>query len=351
MQGENDDSDSGIHNQHENRRRKPAGSESSCTSLLQFIFMSAIIPALFFLRMARNDDDSFIQYKLTLPESLPAPFDFLPFLLRDYAYELMRQQGKNQDDLWLESDIVELHHCRSILTIKNSEPWWGNFTTWAHPFVNESLRQMNAPELNQNEKAVLQQEIILELLELYGTHRGNCNFERYRPTISIPDGSSAREKLLEAADLDPPEEHARCAFVITIRRRDADHVKRLVHAIHMPHHFIVLHLEEQQENNQDFANEISTIASAYENVAIVQFRRNFQEAGDSMSNLHLRIMRWLTMDLRLEYDYHITLDEASFPLLSAGDLAKHLFDSSQSVWLGALTEKGTPDCVQYSVGK
>ena len=338
IQEDNDDSDSGHLGRAESLRRKPATAEDSWKTCLQFLVMSALIPGLFFLRMAFNDDESFLRYKLTLPESLPAPFESLPDLLRSYADQL-RHQSLIRDDEWLGSDIVELHHCRSILTAEDSESFWGNFTTWAKPWVNETLRELYRPNFRQKEQ--LTQEVILELLEIYATNQGYCNFDRYRPTVSVLD-SIAREKLLNTADMEAPSLHARCAFVIAIRRRDdVTHIQRLVEAIHMPQHFIILYLEREEENNQDtFVNENTAIADGYDNVVVLRFRQHFEGVEDPLSNVHLRIMRLLSIDLDLTYDYHVTLDGTSFPLLPAGELAKHLFTSSHSVWLGALTEKG-----------
>ncbi|CAB9499516.1 expressed unknown protein [Seminavis robusta] len=314
------------------RSKLQATSDSSLKSCLQFLLMSSIIPALFFFRFARDDLGSFLHYKLTIPDSLPAPFDFLPDLLRNYAEEI-RMYTSELDHEWLDSDIVELHHCRSILT--SERMGWTNFTEWASPLVNRTRYELHEanPALSDQQLDNMQQEIILELLELYAMHYGFCNFHRYRPAL-VKDSKAFED----TSKLDAPANSARCAFVITVLANDSTHVKRLIQAIHMPHHYIVLHLDQQA--NEELKTELLELAELYENLELVQFGTIRADREDSMSGIHLKIMRWLTIELGLVFDYHVTLDGASFPLLNAEELARYLFASSHSIWLGTLTEQG-----------
>jgi hypothetical protein len=179
-----------------------------------------------------------------------------------------------------------------------------------------------------------QKEIILELLEIYALHYGYCDFSRYRPTLGHTSKAFEKTALLAT-----PPGHARCAIVITVQRFDSTHFKRLLQAVHMPHHYIVLHLDRHAP--EGWRSSLETIAKSlnFDNIEVIQFGTIRDE--DSRSITHLKIMRWLTMELGLIFDHHVTLDSSSFPLLSAKAMAKHLHSSSQSVWLGTLTEQGS----------
>jgi hypothetical protein len=137
-----------------------------------------------------------------------------------------------------------------------------------------------------------------------------------------------------------PAQHARIVFTI-VAYQDAPQLRRLVEAIHMPHHLIVIHLEQAQAQRDDeFFKEMSDIASSYSNVVIVQFGTVIYKT-DSVSRINLQLMNWVVNDLKLDYDYHITLGGAVYPLYGASELARHLYSSrGRSVWLGEMTHKG-----------
>jgi hypothetical protein len=313
------------------RNRLQAGqADSSFKTCIQFLLLSSIVPVLFFLRFARDDLSSFLRYKLTIPATLPAPFDFLPDLLVTYAKQSSRQYTSSEqlDVEWLHSDIVELHHCKSIWT--SPIFGWTNFTTWAEPLVNQTRLQLHLPLQQQKEQG--QQEIILELLELYSLHYGYCDFSRYRPTLGHESNAFGKTAMLAT-----PPGLARCAIVIAVHRLDPTHFKRLLQAIHMPHHYVVLYLDRHAP--ESWHSSLVTIAKSlkFDNIEVIQFGTI---QAEDRSIIHLKIMRWLTIELGLTFDYHITLDSSSFPLLSAKAMAQHLHASSQSVWLGTLTEQG-----------
>lgn len=285
--------------------------------------------------MSQQDEDSYLRrYSVSVPAKLPAPFDFLPDLLRTYAINL-RKSTSELDQEWLESDLAELHHCHSIFTTprETHRMNWTDFTAWAAPWVNTTMPKLKRPEIGAEDEDILQQEVIVQLLELYGTQHGYCKFYRYRPTFV--HGGSAFAATATALQL--PLGHARLAFVIAVRRRDPAHIKRLIRAIHMPHHYIVLHLDMQMDEQTQ--TELLEIAQDYDNMVVVRFG-TIHEGMDGMTNVHLKLMRWLTIELNLKFDYHITLDGASFPLRSAEDMSQHLHTANSSVWLGTLTEQG-----------
>lgn len=317
-------SSSAVRRRNNKRATNPTSPFKAC---LQFLFMSSIIPMMFFLRVKKKEGNSFLRSPLSIPEALPGPFSFLPDLLRTYWTEESRGNGYGSrlDQKYLGSDIVELHHCRGAFT--GNQMNWGNFTSWAEPLVNATIKQLAVKSKD------VTQEIVLELLEMYATHNQYCNFDHYRPSVEKDSLALEQTQLI-----DPPSGQARLAYVIAMQQ-DIAQVELLVQAIHMPHHYIIIHL--QSKAPPEWKESLMKLSTDYDNVVIVKFGTVLPEA-DSISMIHLRLMRWLTREIGLKYDYHITLDETSFPLYSAKALAQHLDMSPHSVWLGALTEQGKP---------
>lgn len=332
---------------------RPSAPPSGIKSCFQFLLVSSIIPLLFFLRMSQQDEDSYLRrrYSLSLPEQaeLSPPFDFLPNLLRIYAQKL-RQSTAELDQEWLDSDIAELHHCHSIFTAGTSPSQsmnWTDFTEWARPLVfNKTMPQLKRqrPDMAQEDEDSLREEIIVELLEIYGTQHGYCKFHRYRPTF-VHGGDAFSSMTATHKIAPPPVGYARLAFVIAVRRHDPAMIKRLIRAIHLPYHYIVLHVDMQMDEH--IQTDLLEMAQDYDNVVVVRFG-TVHPGMDGMTNIHLKLMRWLTLELHLKFEYHITLDGASFPLHSAEQLAQQLHASTNSVWLGTLTEQGSlvRDCQQ-----
>jgi hypothetical protein len=248
---------------------------------------------------------------------------------------LVELLGNNHN---LQSDIVELDHC-SLATLD-----WDNFTSWARPILNKTLLKIQ--KSNQNDALenitipVIQQEWTLELLELHATHHGHCDFRRYKPTVPsyTPNLQQAASTLRRVTQtIVPPPYHARVAFAI-VAYKDAKHLERLIQAIHMPHHLILIHLE--RSTSMRYFNQVLAIVKQYQNVVILQFGTVLYRT-DSVSMINLRIMRWLVEDLQLEYDYHAVLGGAVYPLYEASELAQHIYKTNLSVWLGEMNHKGS----------
>jgi hypothetical protein len=87
------------------------------------------------------------------------------------------------------------------------------------------------------------------------------------------------------------------------------------------------------------------IVSQYDNVICVQFGAVVYRT-DSLSLINLRLLRWITLELQLPYDYVVLCDGLAFPLhaptefLQAIRSAKLEDGQPREVWLGALTHKG-----------
>jgi hypothetical protein len=175
-------------------------------------------------------------------------------------------------------------------------------------------------------------EITLGLLEMYATQKGFCDFAAYPLQISY-DLSDA-EALLRSVPAN--DSLPRFAFVI-IAFKDAVHLERLVKAVHLPHHYIILHLE--RSTSPSYAIQVRRLASQYRNIAVVEFGTIIYPT-DSISMINYQIMNWLVNTLKLAYDYHFTLGGAVYPLYSAKELAQHLKAVKHDVWLGAILHNG-----------
>jgi hypothetical protein len=322
-------------------------------------------------------------------------------------------------------DGVELDHCHVVIQGILYDPTsaaWSKFTNWASPILNatvsglmreqaslftahdaaiatsaakakatgivtdtdgsetessDSTTTPKAPKAQLSLMERVQQEFLLELLEIYATDSGLCDFSRYKPTVpsaststsahavenenddadvlikasGLLSADAAATKLRDAADLlelqggqtdnDPDNQNdnamlARLAVSI-VAYQDIHHLQRLIQAIHLPHHVIVVHLDRR--SSAAFAQQVSRMADEYENVVVLQFGTIVYKT-DSVSMVNLRIMRWLLYDLELTFDYFVTLGGAAYPLQDAHDLAYSLQQTGRRIWLGELTNNG-----------
>jgi len=224
-----------------------------------------------------------------------------------------------------DSDVAELRHCN--LHSMN----WKDYFTWALRILDEKVPQFIQANQDYDVVTDMEQEFVLELLELYATFHGSCRFDTGYPFVphQLQDASLLFDKV------PPHDTYARVAIVI-IAFQDAPQLQRLLEAIHMPHYYIVLHVERRASH--EYLSELHNIASHYNNVQVVQFGTIIYRT-DLVTTIQLQLMKWLSTST-LEYDYHITLNGAAYPLYSAEELAIHLKQSSRNVWLGELTHHG-----------
>ena len=274
----------------------------------------------------------------------------------------------------LDSESVDLRHCNLGLLS------FGNFTRWAKPLLEKVERDYytqrrhnhtNVQQLTPYEfRTKVLPEFALSLLEMYATHTNTsiastttttgthdaadndplqqqqqqpvCNFAKYNLTIR-QDVRQAGRVLLAAAlqqQQQQQDEFARLAIVI-VAFRDVEHLGRIVRAVHMPQHYIVIHLE--RHSPASYQDEVhKTIVSRYNNVVVVRFG-SVVYRSDSVSMINYQIMHWMVNELQLEYDYHVTLGGAVYPLYGPVELARHLKQSQRRrrrVWLGELLHNG-----------
>jgi hypothetical protein len=235
----------------------------------------------------------------------------------------------------LNSDTVELRHCHlEQIDYVNYTKWAGEILRDAQPnFKNKiagGLSDVTGFKTSDWED-FLEPEMALGLLEMYATHHGNCDFNRYPLEISA-DLSNASK----IADIPLNKELPRFVMVI-VAYKDATHLKRLVRAIHLSHHIIVIHLE--RVTPLKFEQQVYDIATDYDNVLVVKFG-TVAYRTDSVSMINYQIMNWIVNKIRVHFDYYFTLDGSAFPLYTAIELAKHLRNTHREIWLGQLLYKG-----------
>jgi hypothetical protein len=105
----------------------------------------------------------------------------------------------------------------------------------------------------------------------------------------------------------------------------------------MPHHLIIVHLE--RSSPPSFTDSVHKIASKHTNVVVVQFGTIIYQT-DSVSMVNYQIMYWLTEELKLSYDYLVTLGNAVYPLYSAKELTNYFQKTDRDIWLGELRKSG-----------
>ena len=303
---------------------------------LRFLALSAAIPFLFLVRYLLKGGH--LPAEVSLEEGLLALASPSEDAATETAatFSFLEHVDFTVDHNLHGSDIVELHHCDLV-----NFPWV-NFTAWAYPLLNSTLHH-TPNDFPHSQRQELQEEFVLELLEQYAADHQFCDYSLYRPTVY---GHEEQGTRLKATFSDGVQRLA----VVIIAFQDVDHLAALVEAIYEPQNIILIHMERHADS--DFRRSVLDMAETYENVVVLQFG-TITYRTDSVSMINLRIIRWITLDLQLEYDYVLLMDGSAYPLVSTQQLLKELRtamvlpDSSdemqpqerRQVWLGELTHK------------
>jgi hypothetical protein len=258
------------------------------------------------------------------------------------------------------SDIVELDHCdlSSRQEIRaETEDLLQTAIADTLPVLNQSLPGFFHSEGNNAHNRTyddyltdMRDEYALQLLELKLMERGRCNFSLYRPTVHghKVQGIQLQEAFTPLHRHQPSlwkpfrivkTKHHRLAIVISAFK-DFDHLVSLLEAVHLPQHCIVIHIDRHCDRTyQSQLQDLLSVAPHYRNVVIVQFG-SVVYRSDTISMINLRILRWLTFDLGLDYDHAILMDGLAYPLRSPQEMVDYLqIQSTQhnrSVWLGLM---------------
>eukprot|EP00536_Pseudo-nitzschia_multiseries_P002727 jgi/Psemu1/317962/estExt_fgenesh1_pm.C_370008 len=240
-----------------------------------------------------------------------------------------------------DSDVVELGHCRLDMID------YSKFSNWASVILQDAWSKIEG-KLKRNSAEVkdlrrrdgwdddMYREFCFGLLEIFATHNTGdengaiCDFQKYSLKIRRPDLRSAESTLRNVPV--SPNNLPRLVFVI-IAFQDADHLEALIEACFMPQHLIIVHLERRSPPS--LSERVHQIATKYENVAVMQFGSIIYQT-DSVSTVNFQIMHWVTAELRIPYDYWLTLGNAAYPLLGATELTNYFLNTKRNIWLGEL---------------
>jgi len=175
-------------------------------------------------------------------------------------------------------------------------------------------------------------EMKLELLEIYASnHSRFCDYALYKPTVRREaDPEQAAAILRNVLHVDTST--IRLAIVI-VAYKDIQHLKLLLKGVHLPQHYIIIHLERY--TNPDFEKGVRELAVEYENVVVLKFGSIVYKTGQ-VTDINLRIMRWLVFDSGLTFSYFLALGGAVYPLYSAMELAQALQLSGRKVFMGEI---------------
>jgi len=181
-------------------------------------------------------------------------------------------------------------------------------------------------------------EMKLELLEIYASnHSRFCDYALYKPTVRREaDPEQAAAILRNVLHVDTST--IRLAIAI-VAYKDIKHLKLLLKGVHLPQHYIIIHLERY--TNPDFEKGVRELAVEYENVVVLKFGSIVYKTGQ-VTDINLRIMRWLVFDSGLTFSYFLALGGAVYPLYSAMELAQALQLSGRKVLIGGLGHKDAP---------
>ena len=332
-------------------------------------------------------------------------------------------------------DIAQLHYCQ--FPQHDRHLFWNNFSAWAVPILNQTQMQLwhqlehtkkristkeriitttntkslgtqqseqvqqqqrrqeeKEPNEQEQQEQIMKQELLLQLLELYAQDHKLCDYNRYRPTLSMveeeDDNNAEMMRLLnhlrhltkqQQQSPPPPQQQPtrttttttttttllspsfhtvsssqsssqppRLVFSI-VAHDDFPLLQRMIMALQQPQHVFLIHLERPRtneavqfqmavrqwvnnnnKNNYKNKKQQSTIATTTNvtNVFCITFG-TILYSTDTVSLIQWRILNWLLHDIKFtNFDYYVTLDGASFPLWSPQDLLQQLVQSSAS---------------------
>ena len=338
-------------------------------------------------------------------------------------------------------DIAQLHYCQ--FPQQDRHLFWNNFSAWAVPILNQTQMQLwnqlehtkkrittkariitttttntkslvtqseqaqqqqrrqqeeKEPNEQEQQEQIMKQELLLQLLELYAQDHKLCDYNRYRPTLSMveeeDDNNAEMMRLLnhlrhltQQQSPPPPQSSTRTTTTTTtttllspsfhtvsssqsssqsprlvfsiVAHDDFPLLQRMIMALQQPQHVFLIHLERPRtneavqfqmavrqwvnNNNKNNNKQQSTIATTTNvtNVFCITFG-TIVYSTDTVSLIQWRILNWLLHDIKFtNFDYYITLDGASFPLWSPQDLVQQLVQSSASTTTTTTTTRTT----------
>jgi hypothetical protein len=235
------------------------------------------------------------------------------------------------------SDTAYLDHCN----FKDAD--WNE----AYDFIATAMpRNFNLPN-DVHQKKALKQELKLELLEIYAANHTNlCDFHYYAPSVRL----EAKPELIAAMlrRVPPSDEGLARLAIAIVAYKDLEHLIQLIRGVYMPHHYIIIHLERLPD--PEFERGVREYAMEFKNVVVLKFGSVVYKTGE-VTDINLRIMRWIVFESGLHFSYFLTLGGAVYPLYSARDLTVALQHSGRKVFMGEINNAYAQDIAQDLFGK
>ena len=220
-----------------------------------------------------------------------------------------------QPYLEVQSDFVELQHC-NLTTVDHTV-----FDSKARPLLEIATKAMG---ISSHEASM---EFKAELLEQHAMFERLCNFSAYRPTIPAKVAENAQRNF----PFSTFNYSVNIVFCISAFQ-DVEQVGNLVDALPHDDTLVLIHLE--RSTSADYHQALSKRCPR----ALVLQYGTVVYRTDTLTSVNIRILRWLTFELRLSYEYVVLMDGSAFPLISPSEWFVHLSESP--VWLGELKHNG-----------
>lgn len=217
--------------------------------------------------------------------------------------------------LEVQSDFVELRHC-NLTTVDQTV-----FDSKSMPLLEKATKALG---ISSHEASM---EFKAELLEQHATFERLCNFSAYRP--SIPASVAANAQL--NFPFSTFNSSVKIVFCISAFQ-DVEQVGNLVDALPQDNALVMIHLERSTS-----ADYHQALTERCPGALILQYGTVVYRT-DTLTSVNIRILRWLTFELRLSYEYVVLMDGSAFPLISPSEWLAHLSESP--VWLGELKHNG-----------
>ncbi|GAX18835.1 hypothetical protein FisN_26Hh137 [Fistulifera solaris] len=288
--------------------------------MLQMLSVSSVIPLLFYVRYQFKQSSSpltIILPTMTTPQATISVHPLLQFL----------ENSTNPATYPWPGDIIELKHC-DFTSFQLSHFQDAYFVP-----LFDSWSSLNVTT------AAAKEELVGQILEMYAMDQKWCDYnmqyERTAPTTR-------------------PKVRGQLAVVI-VAYQDIQQLTELIDALYLPEHvYCIIHLDRHV--SAEFQQQVQQLAETYAPyVHVLQFGTILYQT-DTVTRINLQILRWMTIEWELPYDFVVLLDGAAMPLVSATELLERLLerpatqDASsattehvspyQQVWLGAMTHRG-----------
>ena len=92
--------------------------------------------------------------------------------------------------------------------------------------------------------------------------------------------------------------------IANVAYKDLQHLIQLSRGVYMPHHYIIIHLERRPD--PEFEQGVREYALEFNNVVVLKFGSVVYKTGE-VTDINLRIMRWIVFESGLHFSYFLTL--------------------------------------------